>query len=62
MLWRPPKRAIASGMDRFVSKPVNIDPVGGILHEYFPRRPESNGQESRHNVKRWRSVILTLAQ
>lgn len=31
------KRAIASGMDRFVSKPVNIDLVGEVLHDYFPR-------------------------
>lgn len=31
------KRAIDSGMDRFVSKPVNIDLVGEVLHEYFPR-------------------------
>jgi signal transduction histidine kinase/DNA-binding response OmpR family regulator len=45
----PKKRAIASGMDRFVSKPVNIDSVGEILHEYFPRPPESDSQESGHN-------------
>lgn len=30
-------KAITSGMDRFVSKPVNIDLVGEVLHEYFPR-------------------------
>ena len=44
----PKKRAIASGMDCFVSKPVNIDSVGEILHEYFPRpvEPEKDDQGS----------------
>lgn len=41
----PKRKAMESGMDRFVSKPINIDSVGEILHEYFPRDAESIMQE-----------------
>lgn len=42
---RSKKRVIASGMGCFVSKPVNIDSVGKILHEYFPRPVEPEKQD-----------------
>jgi len=32
-------------MGCFVSKPVNIDSVGKILHEYFPRPVEPEKQD-----------------
>jgi len=32
-------------MGFFVSKPVNIDSVGEILHEYFPRAVEPEKQD-----------------
>jgi signal transduction histidine kinase/DNA-binding response OmpR family regulator len=38
----PRNRAIESGMDKFVAKPVDIDSVEEFLHEYFPRKAQSN--------------------
>ena len=37
----PRNRAIESGMDKFVAKPVDIDSVEELLHEYFPRKVEN---------------------
>ncbi len=37
VIAEPKDRALASGMDQFVAKPVNIESVEQLLHEYFPR-------------------------
>jgi CheY-like chemotaxis protein len=37
VIAEPAERALAAGMDRFVAKPVDIDSVESLLHEYFPR-------------------------
>jgi signal transduction histidine kinase/CheY-like chemotaxis protein len=37
VIGEPKRKALAAGMDRFVAKPVNIDSVEDMLHEYFPR-------------------------
>lgn len=45
VIAEPKARALASGMDHFVAKPVNIDSVEEILHEYFPRHHGSANNE-----------------
>ena len=37
VIAEPQEKALASGMDRFIAKPVDIDSVEKLLHEYFPR-------------------------
>ena len=37
VIAEPQEKALASGMDRFIAKPVYIDSVEKLLHEYFPR-------------------------
>lgn len=37
VIAEPKSRASSCGMDRFVSKPVDIEAVGAILNDYFPR-------------------------
>lgn len=45
----PKDKATQAGMDRFVSKPVNIDTVGKILNDYFPRSAATPAGESGKN-------------
>lgn len=42
VIAEPKARASSCGMDRFVSKPVDIEAVGAILNEYFPRLPNKS--------------------
>ncbi len=42
VIAEPQDKALASGMDRFIAKPIDIDSVEQILHEYFPRPARSS--------------------
>ncbi|MFT4861460.1 MAG: signal transduction histidine kinase/DNA-binding response OmpR family regulator [Pseudohongiellaceae bacterium] len=42
VIAEPKERALRAGMDRFEPKPVDIDSVESLLHEYFPRQGPSD--------------------
>ncbi|NKB34131.1 MAG: response regulator [Pseudomonadales bacterium] len=46
VISEPRNRALESGMDKFVAKPVDISSVEELLHEYFPRVSSSETPQS----------------